>query len=323
MQDRHSQRAATPPRSAFFLVGPTATGKSSVAHRIAEREGWWILSADSMLIYRGMNIGTDKPTDAQRAGVRYFGVDLIEPQETFNVGRFMEHAARAFEEAARDGRPMVVVGGTGLYVKCLTEGLGPGPGADAGVRERAEQALRDGGVGALQKLARQADPEGYEQLSDQTNPRRLVRVLERAGHDGPGERTWGGVPAVPLIGLRLEPKVLDERIRARVLRMYGGGLLEEVRGLRDGMRELSATARQAIGYAEALAVLAGDLRQDEAIQRTITRTRQLAKRQMTWFRHQARVEWVDVGQDEQVEEIAGKVLRQWRECGPTPVNARP
>jgi tRNA dimethylallyltransferase len=320
MQPSHSPPADGILRSAFFLVGPTATGKSGVAHYLAEREGSWILSADSMLIYRGMDIGTDKPTVSERSRVRYWGVDVIEPQQSFSVGLFMEHAGQAFGEAERAGKRMVVAGGTGLYVKCLTEGLDRAPSADADMRRQAEQVLETQGLPGLQDWVRRVDPEAFELLRDKANPRRLIRVLERALHPDRAEPTSAGRPDVPLVGLRMDAVALNARIAARVARMYEEGLLEEVRGLRDRVPELSATARHAIGYAEALGVLGGELTRKEAMERTVIRTRQLAKRQMTWFRHQARVEWIEVDAREAVGQIAERVLALWRKHGATPVN---
>lgn len=308
--------------SAYFLVGPTAVGKTAVAQLAAERQGWEILSADSMLVYRGMDVATDKPGSEQRRRVPYHGLDLVAPDAAFSVGEYLRHARQVFENARARGKTLLVAGGTGLYVKCLTEGLAELPAADAGVRARAERILREGGLEALQAALRDADRGRYEALGEgASNPRRLIRAMELAAQSSPVRTTWSGTPSAPLVGLRMEPALLRDRIERRVRRMYEGGLLEEVERLLTLHPGFSSTARQAIGYKEALAVRAGDSTLDEAIARTVARTRQLAKRQMTWFRHQARVEWVTVVNDSTTEELAGEVLRLWSRYGPPPVNA--
>ena len=322
--DRQPERTDAPdpkpPCAAFFLVGPTAVGKSAVAQFLAEREGWDILSADAMLVYRGMDIGTDKPTEEDRRRVRHDGMDLVSPGEPFSVGGYIEHARGVFRRAAQAGRTLLVAGGTGLYVKCLTEGLDRLPAADAAIRSRAEALLEREGVEGLQRELRSRDPQRFEALSDPRNPRRLIRALELAGHSAARARSWPGVSAAPLAGLRMEPESLRRRIDARVRRMYEGGLLAEVEELAIRHPTLSRTALQAIGYGEAWAVRRKEISLEEAIERTASRTRQLAKRQMTWFRHQAHVEWVDVDPAEELESTAGKVFSVWKKHGPTAVH---
>lgn len=315
---RQPQRPAGEHR-AFFLVGPTATGKTAVAQRLAEQNDWNILSADSMLVYRGMDTGTAKPTAAERSRVGYRGLDLADPADTFNVAFYLEHAREAFREAAAAGREVMVVGGTGLYVKCLTEGLAAGPGADPEIRARAERCLAERGVEALRELVRAEAPEAYGRLRDNRNPRRLVRALEQ-GADASRQGVWKGPPGVPMAGLRMDSALLYERIAARVEAMYAAGLLEEARRLMKDSGKLSRTALQAIGYAEAMAVAEGKARLKDAVQITITRTRRLARRQMTWFRHQGRVEWIDVSRDMDTGEVARRVMAVWEKHGPTPVN---
>lgn len=273
-----------------------------------------------MLIYRGMDVGTDKPGAAERRRVHYGGIDLADPDESFSVGDYVVHARETLRRAAECGRTVLVVGGTGLYVKCLTEGLDRLPSADESLRTRAESLLEKEGVGALQRELRSRDPGRFERLADRKNPRRLVRALELAVHGADAQKSWSAVPPGPLAGLRMDAEDLRERIGARVRRMYESGLLEEARRLAAQYDTLSATALQAIGYAEAFAVLKDEMNVEEATVRTVTRTRQLAKRQMTWFRHQARVEWIEVGRGEGPASVAEKVFNVWRTYGPTPVN---
>ncbi|HSR87782.1 MAG TPA: tRNA (adenosine(37)-N6)-dimethylallyltransferase MiaA, partial [Pontiella sp.] len=258
---------------AFFLVGPTASGKSAVAQYIAEREGQLILSADSMNLYRGMDIGTAKPSAAERAKVDYTGIDMCGPDEKFSVAAYLDAVRPAFEA----GRDIIVTGGTGLYVKCLTEGFDDVPPGNE--KLRAELEALD--VAILAKRARKEAPELYSQLTgdDRRNPRRLIRILER---EVPSDGKWNSKAKPVLVGLHVERAQLHQRIEERVDRMYAAGLLDEARALID--RDLSPTALQAIGYAEAFAVLRNEMTLTQARERTIIRTRQLAKRQMTWFR---------------------------------------
>ena len=284
---------------AYILVGPTASGKSSVAQFLAEQTGSPIVSADSMNIYRGMDIGTAKPTAAERGAVNYHGIDLADPTQPFSVGDWLDAVKPAFEK-----QTTIVAGGTGLYVKCLLAGLDPMPAADEALRARAEKMS----LVELQAEARAASPEAYASLADNENPRRLVRLLEKfqglektdgkvplsgnvdAGSSPLSSNAWKKeLPTV--VGLHVEREVLLKRIAKRVDQMYAGGLIDEARGLVD--LELSVTAQKAIGYAEAFAVLRGEMTEAQAKERTIIRTRQLAKRQMTWFRTQLNVEWVN------------------------------
>jgi tRNA dimethylallyltransferase len=267
-----------------------------------------------MNIYRGMDIGTAKSAPSERGRVKTFGVDLADPTESFSVGDWLKAVKPAFfepvENKAAEGSVFpIVAGGTGLYVKCLLQGLAELPAADEELRARAEKMT----LTELQTEARQSAPEAYEALADKENPRRLIRLLE---HGGQNAGQWEGeFPAV--IGLHAERDVLHQRIAGRVEKMYAGGLLDEARGLLG--LNLSLTAQHAIGYAEAFAVLRGEMTEAEAKEKTIVRTRRLSKRQMTWFRHQLRVEWIDTAEFPDLERLAEKVLNVWRARGPVPL----
>ena len=289
--------------TAFFLVGPTATGKSAVAHLLAAKRGCSVVSADSMNVYQGMDIGTAKPTRSEQDEVAYHGVDVVEPTEAFHVAAWMEAIQPAWSEAS----PPLVCGGTGLYVKCLTEGLDSATTEDRSQRSVWERQSLE----ALQVDAEQRVPEGYAALTadDRQNPRRLIRLLERGGNG----IQWHEGQRVKLVGLQIERARLHQRIQDRVEQMYADGLLDEAALL--PAQNLSSTARQAIGYAEAIACLAGEYTQAEAVERTVIRTRQLAKRQMTWFRNQMDVEWIEVEADRPVVAIADAVEAAWARIG--------
>ncbi len=311
----HPEERPTPTlRRAHVLVGPTAAGKSAVAHRLALEQGLDILSADSMLVYRGMDIGTDKPSAEQQREVRYWGINLADPSEPFSVGDYLQRTAGAVASAGE--RPLIVAGGTGLYIKCLLEGLADLPSASLAWRALAGEILKYGGVERLQEALRVMSPAHYAALADPLNPRRLIRAYELAGQGLPVPDSWEGRESPVIAGLRLPPEALHQRIERRVERMYEQGLLDEVRALKERFPQLSPTALQAIGYAEALAVLEGSLPVARAMDITRTRTRQLAKRQMTWFRRQARVHWIDVREGMTEEELAAEVRAAWQQLGP-------
>jgi len=312
----------TSDRRAWFLVGPTASGKSTVAQYLAEQTAGAILSADAMLVYVGMDIGTAKPTAAERARVRYYGLDLVEPREPFSAGAYRLAAMRAFQDAAaRQLSPLIVVGGTGLYIKSLIDGLAPRSPGQSAIRAEAERRLAAEGVGVLQAWLRQVDPVRYASLADPKNPRRLIRALETAlAGEAPSAAKWRVAQNSPnILGLKWSPSQLYDRIQTRVQAMFTGGLLQEVERLLQAGFEDAPTARLAIGYAEAVACLRAQCSLAAAMDATATRTRQLAKRQMTWFRHQCNVEWLEVDAAMTVADIAGAVRAYWQKHGPTPV----
>jgi tRNA dimethylallyltransferase len=294
--------------SANFLVGTTASGKSAVAQFIAEREGQLIVSADSMNLYRGMDIGTAKPTAGEREKADYAGFDLVSPTEKFSVATYLDAVKPSF----LTGRDVIVAGGTGLYVKCLTEGFDDVPPENKELRGELEAM----DFQTLQNRAKNDATELYSRLTedDRQNPRRLIRILEK---ETPCAGKWNSKPKPKIVGLYVEREVLHKRIEQRVDEMYAAGLLEEARDLLN--LNLSSTALQAIGYAEAFAVLKNEITLEAAKEKTVIRTRQLAKRQMTWFRNQLRVEWIDTSHYPTLEKLAEAVSDAWKKYGPTPV----
>lgn len=318
---------------AFLLCGPTATGKTAVAHLLAAELQAAILSADAMLVYRGLDIGTAKPSAAERARFRYGGLDLVDPDQEFDVAAWLDHARAFLAQARAAGQPVIVVGGTGLYLKCLLTGLTAQPSADPVWRAAAEKM----NLATLQAYLQQIDAARFAALteSDRQNPRRLIRAVELArgvpNPAGPALEAQpqseavvragaapASTPALPhtlIPGLSLPPPLLWERIQARVSTMFNQGLLEEARRLRANYPRLSAHALQAIGYAEAFAVLDGASSASAAQERIAVRTRQLAKRQMTWFKHQAHVAWIAA--DAPVAAVAAQVRQIWRAHGPS------
>lgn len=287
---------------AYVLVGATATGKTAVAHCLARKHGWALLSADAMQVYRGMDIGTAKPDRRERIGLLYGGLDLVDPCAAFSVGDYL-HAVRAEWARLATAPAVLVLGGSGLYVRALLEGLDT-PASVPALRAEAEELLARGGIEALQRAIEERSSAIWAALRDPLNPRRLVRAYEQAVLGASSPRPRAPLRRAVLIGLRTDPGVLAERIRRRAIAMFDRGLLEEAEALRRRWDSLSETAEKAIGYREAFDVLDGRCSREEAIERVVLRTRQYAKRQMTWFRHQAVVEWIQTDESRTADEWA-------------------
>lgn len=290
------------PVATVLLTGPTASGKTGVAHVLAGRLGRPVLSADSMLVYRGMDIGTAKPPPEDRSRYRYAGLDLADPTGEFSAGDYLD-AVRSQLAAAREDA-WIVCGGTGLYMTALMRGLDRAPG-DPAVRRETEARLAAGGIQALRDWLHELAPDRLRALADPANPRRLARAIEQscAGVEPGSRRT---PDSIPVVGLRVPPDQLARRIRDRIERMLRDGWIEEVRALRRGPA-LARTAATAIGYRELAGVLDGELALDQARDLICVRTRQYARRQMTWIRHQFDAAWVDASDGRSPEQIADDV----------------
>jgi len=292
---------------AWVLVGPTASGKSRIAQILAERMKRPIISADSMNIYRRMDLGTAKPSIQDRSTVQYYGIDLAQPTQAFSVGDWINAISPAFQPLkGQEHRTPILVGGTGLYVKCLLQGLDPFPTANALLRKQAEEMS----LLEVQTELQKTEPAAYATLADPQNLRRLIRLLEKTkNQNAVASNAWKKEMPV-VIGLYVERDILLQQIAMRVDDMYAKGLMEEARGLME--LKLSTTAQHAIGYAEAFAILRGEMSEKKAKERTIIRTRQLAKKQMTWFRTQLNVEWIHTAHFSSHESLAEEVANVWK-----------
>ncbi|WP_299517876.1 tRNA (adenosine(37)-N6)-dimethylallyltransferase MiaA [uncultured Serinicoccus sp.] len=276
------------------VVGPTATGKSDLGVRLALELGGEVVGADASQLYRGMDIGTAKLTVPERRGVPHHQLDVLDVREEASLAAYQQ-AARADVAAIRSrGRVPVVVGGSGLYVRALLDRLDIPP-TDPEVRARWEGELEERGVEALhEELARQ-DPDAAARI-ERRNGRRVVRALEVVELTGrPFSATLPTrelLEPTVLLGLHADREVLDRRVDDRAARMWADGLLEEVRGLEAaGLRE-GRTASRAVGYAQALRQLDGELGEQEAVEDTAAATRRLARRQQSWFGPDPRVVWL-------------------------------
>jgi tRNA dimethylallyltransferase len=283
------------------IVGPTASGKSQTAVAAAEALGSEIVSVDSMLVYRGLDVGTAKPPAADRERVRHHLIDIAEPQEAFSVARYQCLAREAIGGIRARGHTALLVGGSGLYFRAVVDDLefpGTAPAARAGLE--AEAAV----VGAERLHARLAatDPVAAARI-EPGNVRRTVRALEVAAITGRPfssfAEAWDRYPAgrVRAVGIDLPRDVLSARIEARVRAMLGGGFLDEVRALIDRGLFGWLTSSRAIGYAEFARHLRGELSLEEAVGGTLKRTRALARRQLAWFRRDPRIRWFEAGED--------------------------
>jgi tRNA dimethylallyltransferase len=277
----------------LFLVGPTAVGKSAVALELAARLDAEIVSADSMQVYRGMDIGTAKPTAAERRRVPHHLLDVADPRETFDVKQFVMLAQAAIADIQARHKTPLVVGGTGMYVRALRQGLFEGPGRDPALRARLEVLPAAELFAELQRL----DPATAARI-DRHNPRRLVRALEVFHATGRSiaelQREWTTAPVGTIIGLARDRDDLNARIERRIAEQIRAGWVDEVRCLVAG----GVTAFTATGYRELAAHLRGELSLPAAVALIGTRTRQLAKRQMTWFRREPGIRWFAVPRDE-------------------------
>jgi tRNA dimethylallyltransferase len=291
------------------VVGPTATGKTALAVALAHRLGGEVVNADSMQLYRGMDIGTAKPDLAERNGVPHHLLDLWHVREAASVAEYRRLARAQIDRLRAAGTVPLLVGGSGLYVRAVLDEL-DFPGTDAALRGRLEEELAAVGPAALHTRLAALDPAAAEAVLP-SNGRRIVRALEVIELTGgpfraqlPDPRPH--YPAVA-VGLDREPAVLDERVAARVDRMWAAGFVEEVTALAaDGLRE-GPTASRALGYAQVLAQFDGALTPDEARERTIGTTRRFVRRQRSWFRRDATISWFDAGRPDLVDAVTAVI----------------
>ncbi len=288
---------ATPAVPILGIVGPTASGKTDLAMALARRLPVEIVVADSRQVYRGMDIGTAKPEAAARAEVPHHLIDLVDPDEPFTVADWVERARALLPEVAARGRLPLLVGGTGLYVSALLDGhdYASQPWAPA-VRARLGAELEADGLEPLAARLQALDSAAAAR-TDLRNPRRVLRALERAEAGGggatPRAEPYGG--RVALIGLDRPRDVLYRRIDQRAAALFARGLLDEVTALRAAGYGPELPPMTGHGYAEAHAVLAGEWTVGEAVAITARRTRQYAKRQLSWFRRDHRIVWLPAG----------------------------
>ncbi len=298
----------------ILILGVTASGKGTLAFELARRLGGEIVSVDSMKVYRRMDIGTAKPPLERRQEVRYHMIDILEPSEASSAGLFLDEAIPIIDRIRGQGRPVVAVGGTALYIKALLYGLFDGPGADPSIRvELRQRAQTEGLQGLYEELCR-VDPEAAGRIHV-NDARRIVRALEvfrltgepisRLQTQFDGDRPpedW------TIVGLRRDRAEENRRMNLRVKTMMDSGLIEEVEGLLSEPLPLSRQARSAIGYAEIIDYLAGQVGLERAVEQIKKSTRRLAKGQRTWFKTFRWVQWLDIRPEERTEQTVERAL---------------
>ncbi|MFG2148473.1 tRNA (adenosine(37)-N6)-dimethylallyltransferase MiaA [Streptomyces sp. NPDC048696] len=296
-------RTAAPAPRVIAVVGPTAAGKSDLGVFLAQQLGGEVVNADSMQLYRGMDIGTAKLTLEERGGVPHHLLDIWDVTEPASVAEYQKLARAEIDRLLAEGRTPVLVGGSGLYVRGAIDVL-EFPGTDPEVRARLERELEQDGPGALHRLLAEADPEAARVILP-GNGRRIVRALEVIEITGkpftanlPGHES---VYDTVQIGVDVGRPELDERIAVRVDRMWEAGLVDEVRELAArGLRE-GRTASRALGYQQVLTALAGECTEDDARAETVRATKRFARRQDSWFRRDPRVHWLSGAAEDRAE----------------------
>jgi tRNA dimethylallyltransferase len=299
--------------SPIFIAGPTAVGKSEIALALAEKIGGEIISADSMQVYRGLDIGTAKPSSAERTRVPHHLIDICDLNESFDAAKFILLAQKAVTEIQTRGRVPIFCGGTGLYFKAFLSGLGEAPSANPELRAELETASFES---LLQEL-RERDPAAYEKI-DKQNPRRVIRAVEvirLTGKKFSEQRAeWKSEvkSSKPknFFAFSRQPDDLRKRIDARVDAMFKRGLVAETRELLQHGLEQNQTAMQAIGYRQVVEHLRRERSLAETIELVKIRSRQFAKRQLTWFRRQIDSQWIELKLDESPEKVAEDLQRR-------------
>ena len=305
--------------SCGFLIGPTATGKSRLALSIAERAGAEIVSVDSMQVYRGMDVGTAKPTPEDRARVRHHLIDIVAPSERYDAKRYLGDLDLVLEDLRRREQPALLVGGTGFYLKAILSGLFDGPPADLALRARIEARVIEAGPERAHAELARSDPLSAARIHARDTKRvvRALEVLEQTGRplsDWQREWGWHGVPArngarrPAIVGLDAPAQEVDRRIEARTRAMLAAGWAAEAAAVRDGPG-FGSTAIQALGYAEALALHDGTLDLETCAGTIALKTRRFARRQRTWYRKIEGVRWLAPEDEAEALEVLGPALR--------------
>ena len=301
--------------SAWILAGPTAVGKTATALELAESLNAEIISLDSMAVYRGMDIGTAKPTAAEQARVPHHLLDVVEPHEEYSLAEYLRAAEMCCREIVARGRVPLFSGGTGLYIRGLLFGLFDGPPGDQELRQRIEADAADKPPGWLHKRLQEVDATSASRLHP-NDARRLVRALEVYELTGKPLSAWQQQSLLPaserprkVCWLSPPREWLYRRINQRVEQMMARGLVEEVRELLSRRQSPGRTARQALGYREIIDHLAGRCSEAEAVETICTRTRQFAKRQHTWFRNLPGCQPVQIDGTEDTRTIARRVMQ--------------
>ena len=287
-------------KKVIVIGGPTATGKTALSIELAKQVDGEIISADSMLIYKGMDIGTAKPTIEEREGIAHYMIDVIEPNQRFSVADYKKGAIKAIEEILKKGKVPIIVGGTGLYIDTLIYGIDyPDIEIDLEYRKKLEERIEKEGLDKLYEEAKEIDSEAIQKIS-QNDQKRICRILELYQATGKTkteleiESRKNGIPyEYHMFAINMERERLYERINKRVDIMIKNGLEREVKFLLEYGVPKDCTAMQAIGYKEFVMYLDGLITFEKAIEMIKQSSRRYAKRQLTWFRANKNINWLD------------------------------
>ena len=276
------------------IVGPTAVGKTALSLEIAEKFSAEIINADAMQIYKGMDIGTAKLPLSQRRGIVHHQIDVLDPSEEANVSQYQKQSREIINDLLSKNVQPILVGGSGLYVNSVLEDL-EFPGTNLEVRAKYEEILDEKGVEALFQMLKEIDPKAAENILP-NNARKIVRALEVNEITGKAFNAKLPEPS-PIfsdvrIALDMPRDLLDQRIIDRVHQMFEDGFVDEVKSLEKNLR-LGRTAFRALGYSQVLSLLSGEISEDEAITLTINATKKFARRQLSWFRRDPLIHWLD------------------------------
>ncbi|MBN1795827.1 MAG: tRNA (adenosine(37)-N6)-dimethylallyltransferase MiaA [Sedimentisphaerales bacterium] len=284
----------------ILLLGVTASGKNRLAFELAQYYNAELISVDSMKIYRRMDIGTAKPTQEAQRQVKYHLIDIVEPSESFSVGRFLELAEQAIGDIAESGKNIIAVGGTALYIKAMLYGLFDGPASDENIRQKLKQQAKEEGLEKLHQYLEKIDPVAADNIHP-NDAKRIIRALEVYEITGKPissfQRQFDAAKPKDnwlIIGIRRDKAEENKRLNARVKKMLEAGLVDEVKSLLTEETPLSKQARCAIGYAEIIEYIEGKITLDEATELIKKNTRRFAKSQRTWFKTFKDVNWLDI-----------------------------
>lgn len=295
----------------IFLVGPTCVGKSKVGIELSKIINAEIVSCDSMQVYRGMDIGTAKPQREEQEIIPHHLIDIVDLTKEYNVKQYLVDANKVIRDIQKRNKIPLIVGGTGLYVKALIDGLFSGPGANEDIRKKLEERIKKEGLESLYAEFKKIDPISAARIKLQ-DKRRIIRALEVYYITGRPisslQTQWGGKAHVCIIGLNRDRKDLYSRIDNRVEKMFKDGLVSEVKQLiKKGLTQ-NKTASQALGYKEVLGYIDGQYTLEDAKELAKRNTRHFAKRQLTWFKKDDRVTWIVLEVDEDVNTTVLKIL---------------
>jgi len=301
-------------KKVILVVGPTSVGKTDLSLILANKINGEIVSADSRQIYKGMDIGTDKPSEEIRMRVKHYMMDIVEPDEYYSAGRYSREARQVIDKVISEGKYPIVVGGAGLYIRALTNGIFPEIKKDYNVKRELRERVKREGIKNLYDYLKRIDPQSASHLSPK-DTQRIVRAVEVFEVTGKPFSEFLNIECTPIkhnllfIGLKRDRAELYQRIEKRVDLMIKRGLVEEVKMLRKKGYDRDLDSMRAVGYREIHQHLDEEITLDEAINLIKQRSRNYAKRQITWFNNEKRINVFQVSENKKIENIAESVIK--------------